>query len=270
VKDGVAVDSIPRPCLDPSRIKNIAFGRAGFVEADTPGTTAAFATSVQMPSAIPDEYLVDHYPNAMERAADQWLHLVAIAAAALGAVWLIAQSVSTQRPGLVFASGVYGAALICMLVFSAIYNLTHVSAARPFLRRLDEAGIFLMIAGSYTPFTTQRLSGHWAVGMTALVWAIAAAGIVGKLAFPKIPERIWTGLYIMFGWVAVLALRPFSRTLSLGTMALLVAGGLTYTAGALAFLNARLPFRRSIWHGFVCAGAALHFGAVASGVVLAA
>jgi hemolysin III len=223
-----------------------------------------------MPRVIPDEYLVDHYPNAIERTADQWLHLVAIAAAALGAAWLVERAMSTQRSGLILAASVYGAALICMLVFSAIYNLTHVSPARPFLRRLDEAGIFLMIAGSYTPFTTQRLTGAWAVSMTALVWAIAIAGIVGKLAFPRISEKIWTGVYILFGSVAVLAFQPFSRTLSLGTMALLIAGGVTYTAGSLAFLNARLPFRRSIWHAFVCAGAALHFGAVASGVVLVA
>jgi hemolysin III len=223
-----------------------------------------------MPRAIPDEYLVDHYPNAIERAADQWLHLVAIAAAALGAAWLVERALTTQRSGLILAASIYGAALICMLVFSAIYNLTHVSPARPFLRRLDEAGIFLMIAGSYTPFTTQRLTGVWAISMTALVWTIAIGGIIGKLAFPKISEKIWTGVYILFGWVAVLAFQPFSRSLSFGTMTLLVAGGLTYTAGSLAFLNPRLPFRRPIWHAFVCAGAALHFGAIASGVVMAA
>jgi hemolysin III len=223
-----------------------------------------------MQRAIPDEYLVDHYPNAIERAADQWLHLVAIAAAALGAVWLVGQAMSTHRAGLVFAASVYGAGLICMLVFSAVYNLTRVSPVRPFLRRLDEAGIFLMIACSYTPFTTQRLTGLWAVGMTGLVWAVAVTGIVGKLAFPKISERVWTGVYVLFGWVAVFALQPFSRSLYFGTMMLLLAGGVTYTAGSLAFLNARLPFRRSIWHAFVCAGAALHFGAVAGGVVLAA
>jgi len=223
-----------------------------------------------MPRAIPDEYLVDHYPNAHERTVDHWLHVVAIVVATLGAAWLIGQALSTQKPGLVFAAGIYGVALVCMLVFSAVYNLTHVSPVRPFLRRLDEAGIFLMIAGSYTPFTTQRLSGPWAIGMTALVWTIAVAGIVGKLAFPKIPERVWTGVYVLFGWVAVLALQPFSRSLSIGTMALLVAGGLTYTVGSLAFLNTRLPFRRPIWHSFVCAGAALHFGAIAGGVVLGA
>ena len=222
-----------------------------------------------MPNDLPDEYRVDHYPNAEERAADHWLHVVAIALAALGAAWLIDRALQTQRMGLVLAAGIYGAALTCMLVFSAIYNLGRPTSARPFLRRLDEAGIFLMIAGSYTPFTTQRLSGAWAVGMTLLVWVIALVGIVGKLAFPKISERLWTVVYIAFGWVAVLALGPFSRTLPIGVMTLLIVGGLTYTAGSVAFLNPRLPFRRAIWHGFVCAGAVLHFGAVARGVVLA-
>jgi hemolysin III len=222
-----------------------------------------------MERTIPAEYLVDHYPSARERAADRWLHVVAIGLAALGAGWLIERALTTQRPGLVIAAGLYGVALICMLVFSAIYNLSHVSVARPFLRRLDEAGIFLMIAGSYTPFTTQRLVGAWAVGMTALVWGIAVAGIIGKLGFPRLSERFWTAVYVLFGWVAVLALGPFSRTLSIPTLVLLVAGGLTYTAGSLVFLNGSLPFRRAIWHGFVCAGAALHFGAIAGGVVLA-
>jgi len=221
-----------------------------------------------MPRDLAAEFLVDHYPNALERTADRWIHVVAIALAGLGATWLVERALSTQRAGLVFAAGVYGAALICMLVFSAIYNLGRVSTARPFLRRLDEAGIFLMIAGSYTPFTTQRLVGPWAIGMTALVWGIALAGIIGKLAFPKISERIWTAIYVMFGWLAVLALRPLSQSLSVGALGLLAAGGLTYTAGSLVFLNARLPFRRAIWHGFVCTGAAMHFGAIAGGVVL--
>ncbi len=219
---------------------------------------------------IPDEYLVEHYPNALERAADHWLHIIAIALAGLGAAWLVERALSTQRVGLVFAAGVYGVALICMLVFSAIYNLGRVSPARPFLRRLDEAGIFLMISGSYTPFTTQRLSGPLAVGMTAMVWGIALAGIIAKLAFPKIPEWIWTAVYILFGWVAIIALGPFSVALSVSALGLLIAGGLSYTAGSLIFLNPRVPFRRAIWHGFVCAGAALHFGAIAGGVVLAA
>ncbi|HEX4741618.1 MAG TPA: hemolysin III family protein [Caulobacteraceae bacterium] len=221
-----------------------------------------------MTRPIPEEYLVGHYPNAVERAVDGWIHVVAIAVAGGGAAWLVAEALTKDRPGTVAAAALYGVALICMLAFSAVYNLSHPSPARPFLRRLDEAGIFLMIAGSYTPFTTQRLQGAWAVGMTALVWGIALAGIVGKLAFPRLPERAWTAVYLVFGWVAVLALGPLSRNLSLAVLALLLAGGLIYSAGSVFFHMRSLPFRRAVWHGFVCAGAGVHFWAVAAGVVL--
>ena len=218
---------------------------------------------------IPDEYKVEHYPNAWERAADHWLHVVAIALAAAGSAWLIWAATTAGRPGLVIAAALYGAALIAMLAFSAIYNLSRITPARPFLRRLDEAGIFLMIAGSYTPFTTQRLEGAWAVGMTSLVWMVAGAGIFGKFAFPKVSERAWTTIYVLFGWIAVLALQPLSHSLPVAALALLIAGGLAYTGGTLVFLNTRLPFRRAVWHGFVCAGAGFHYLAILAGVVLA-
>ena len=216
--------------------------------------------------AIPDEYLVEHYPSLGERAADRWLHIVAIGVASVATLALI--GIAWNRPGLAIALALYGSALTAMLALSALYNLSRVGPARPFLRRLDEAGIFLMIAGSYTPFTTQVLKGGWAVGMTGLVWAMACLGIVGKLVLPRLSERIWTGVYVLFGWTAVLALGPLSQRLPAAAMVLLVGGGIVYTGGCWVFLNQRLPFRRAVWHGFVCAGAALHFGAVISGVVL--
>jgi hemolysin III len=218
---------------------------------------------------IPDEYRIDHYPNVRERTADWWIHMVALAAAAIGAAVLMAVSLLQDRPGLTIAAALYGAGLIAMLAFSAVYNFSRISPLRPFLRRLDEAGIFLMIAGSYTPFTSQTLQGAWAVGMTSLVWTLALAGIVGKLAYPQVSERVWTAVYIGFGWVALLALEPLSRGLPVSALALLVAGGLVYTTGCWVFLNGSLPFRRAVWHGFVCLGAALHFAAIVSGVVAA-
>jgi hemolysin III len=216
--------------------------------------------------AIPDEYLAAHYPNRWERRADRWVHIVALIAFGIASVALVSMAVASGKPGMIIAAALYGVALIAMLAFSATYNLSRVSPARPFLRRLDEAGIFLMIAGSYTPFTTQRLHGGWAFWMTALVWAIATFGIVGKIAFPRISERVWTGVYVLFGWVAVIALEPLRRSLPVQSLLLLLAGGLVYTAGSLLFLNPRLPFRRAVWHTMVCAGAALHFGAVFGGV----
>lgn len=227
-----------------------------------------FMTLPSSVAELAEEYLADHYPNGWERAADRWIHIIALALAAFGAAWLVSRAFVVGQPGLVIAAGLYGAGLICMLAFSAIYNLSHVTTARPTLRRLDEAGIFLMIAGSYTPFTTQRLDGAWAIGMTGLVWTIAALGIIGKLAFPKISERAWTGLYVAFGWVALIVLEPLRHSLPVIAFGLLIAGGLVYTGGCLLFLNPRLPYRRAVWHGFVCAGAGLHFAAIAAGVVL--
>jgi hemolysin III len=221
-----------------------------------------------MQTTIPDEYLVEHYPTPAERAADAWIHGVALVAAAVGSAVLIGAALLTSRPGLIAAATIYAAALVAMLACSAVYNLTRISPARPFLRRLDEAAIFLLIAASYTPFTTQRLPHAWAVAMTLLVWGLAAVGIAGKLLAPRIPERTWTLGYLGFGWIAVIAARPMLRTISTAALALLVIGGLLYTTGTLIFLQRAVPFRRAIWHGFVAAAAATHYVAVLIGVVL--
>jgi hemolysin III len=219
---------------------------------------------------IPEEYLVEHYPTRAERLADGWIHGLAIAAALVGGAVLVGMAGLSGRPGLVAAAAVYAAALVAMLACSAVYNLTHVSPARPFLRRLDEAAIFLMIAASYTPFTTQRLTGAWSLGMTGLVWALAAAGIAGKLLAPQVSERVWTAGYVAFGWLAVVALGPMIAGVPAAALALLLAGGLVYTAGSLLFLRQGLRFRRAIWHGCVVGGAAIHYSAILSGVVLQA
>jgi len=156
-----------------------------------------------------------------------------------------------------------------MLTASTIYNWTTPCAARPVLRRLDEAAIFLMIAGSYTPFTTQRFEGGWAAGFTALIWALAFAGAGIKLFAPRISDRFWSAVYVVFGWLAVAALKPMVETVHPVALALLVIGGLIYTAGVFVFISPKVRFRRAIWHGFVVTGATVHWTAVLVGVVLA-
>jgi hemolysin III len=169
---------------------------------------------------------------------------------------------------LAVATGLYALCLITMLACSTAYNLTKPTRARPFLRRLDEAAIFLMIAGSYTPFTTQRLAGGWAISMTILVWALALAGVAGKLLPTRLPAWVWTLGYVAFGWVALIALRPLIQGVPVAALVLLTAGGLIYTTGALIF-HSRLPYRRAIWHGFVVTAAGAHYAAICAGVVLA-
>jgi hemolysin III len=220
--------------------------------------------------SLPAEFQVEHYATRAERWADGIVHGVGIVAAISGGSVLMTLAIMDGGgPGLAAATALYTLCLIAMLAFSAAYNLTHASRARPFLRRLDEAGIFLMIAGSYTPFTTQRFEGLWAISMTALVWAVALAGVAGKLLTNRIPDKIWTGVYIAFGWLVVVAINPLVHGVPMTTLVLLIVGGLIYTTGALVF-HSQLPYRRAIWHTFVVTAAGVHFAAICTGVVLAA
>lgn len=214
--------------------------------------------------------MIEHYNSPAERIADLWVHIVGLTLASIGGVALaVLSAVNGGGAGLVFATAIYALCLIAMLTASTVYNQIRPCAARPVLRRLDEAAIFLMIAGSYTPFTTQRFEGGWAIGFTLLVWTIALAGVAAKLVMPRLSDAFWSGVYIAFGWLAVGALKPMVDTVHPIALALLVIGGLIYTAGVLVFISPKARFRRAIWHGFVVAGAGTHWAAVLVGVVLA-
>ncbi|MBX7248984.1 MAG: hemolysin III family protein [Caulobacteraceae bacterium] len=215
-----------------------------------------------------EDELCEHYPNRAERTADMIVHAVAIGAAAVGGLFLVVMALLRGGVSLASSTLIYAICLMAMLVASNIYNLRRPCPERRILRRLDEAAIFLLIAGSYTPFTTQRFEHPWDIAMTALVWSVAAGGVIGKLFFPRVPEWAWTLLYVAFGWLAVLMLKPLLMGVSAVALALLATGGLLYTLGVPLFLWRRLPFRRAIWHGFVVAGAAAHYVAVLTGVVL--
>lgn len=213
--------------------------------------------------------LEEHYQSPSEHIADLVVHTVGLTLAAVGGIVLAVLSALNGGVGVVMATAIYALCLVAMLAASTVYNLTRPSAARPVLRRLDEAAIFLMIAGSYTPFTTQRFEGWWAIGFTLAVWLIAFAGVAAKLVAPRISDAFWSGVYVLFGWIAVIALKPMMETVHPIALGLLVLGGLIYTAGVFFFISPKLKYRRAIWHGFVVAGAGVHWAAVLVGVVLA-
>ena len=218
----------------------------------------------------PDELdMVEHYRTPAEKRADLWVHIVGLVLASIGGIVLAALAAAYSGIGATVATAIYALCLIAMLSISTVYNQIRPCAARPILRRLDEAAIFLMIAGSYTPFTTQRFEGAWSIGFSVLVWAIAFGGVFAKLALPRLSDAIWSAVYVGFGWVAVLALKPMMETVHPIALGLLVAGGLIYTAGVFVFISPKVKFRRAIWHGFVVTGAMTHWAAVLVGVVLA-
>lgn len=212
---------------------------------------------------------VPHYPNAAERVADRWVHVAGLAAGGVGGLTLLGLSVGLGRLSQTAAIGVYATCLMAMFACSAAYNLAS-PRRRPLLRRFDHAAIFLMIAGSYTPFITQSLTGGWAIGMTATVWLLAGAGVAGKLFLPGLGRGFWVALYLALGWIAVVAVKPLLATVSLMALILLLAGGLVYSAGVIIYVRRSLPFRRAIWHGFVIAAAGMQYAAILTGVVLPA
>jgi hemolysin III len=208
-----------------------------------------------------------HYPTPAAKCADLVVHVVGLTLAAIGGVVLLALAVRDHSISKIVGVSIYAAGLLAMLAFSTAYNFA-TPRLRPALRRLDHAGIFLMIASSYTPFTALNLKGAWAWGMTGAVWALAALGALGKLLLPSMDRRVSVGIYLAMGWLVVVALKPMSDSTTWVALLLLAVGGLLYSTGVVFHVNKRLKFARAIWHGHVVAAAAAHWAAVLIGVVL--
>ncbi|HWA00076.1 MAG TPA: hemolysin III family protein [Caulobacterales bacterium] len=210
-----------------------------------------------------------HYRTRGERIADGWVHAIGVSAGSVAALVLLGLALWRGGFGQATAVLIYGACLIVMLACSAAYNLAQDEKVRALLRRFDHAAIFLMIAGSYTPFTTQRFEGAWALWMTVAVWALALVGAAGKLFLPGISKKLWVPLYVALGWIVVVAFDPLSDTVPRAGVILLAVGGAIYTLGVAFYVWERLPYRRAIWHGFVLAAAGVHYSAILTGVVFA-
>ena len=212
--------------------------------------------------------LEEHYPNRAEHAADGIVHAVGIIAALVGGGLLVAVALVNRGVPMATASAIYAMCLMAMLIASAVYNFSKPNPHRRILRRIDEAAIFLMIAGSYTPFTIKLLPPEFALAVTVAIWAAALAGAAGKVFFPNLSDRAWCVIYLAFGWLAVVVLGPAVPTLPSLAIAMLVVAGVTYSGGVLLYLNHAIPFRRALWHACVIIGAAGHYAAVLYGLVL--
>ncbi|MGE3142306.1 MAG: hemolysin III family protein [Hyphomonadaceae bacterium] len=218
--------------------------------------------------ATDESELREHYPSRAEHAADGIVHAIGIALGAVGGAALFALALSRGMAPVASAAALYALCLMLMLACSAIYNLTRPSPARRVLRRLDEAAIFLMIAGSYTPFLIKLLAPGYDMAAVAVVWLLALAGAAGKVLRPELSDRFWCAVYMAFAWLSALVIGPTAARLPLLALALLAAGGVIYSLGVLIYLNHGLPFRRAIWHALVLIAAASHYAAVFTGVVL--
>jgi hemolysin III len=207
--------------------------------------------------------------SAIEIRADQIVHWIGITTAPIAVGLLIGVLLREHPAGRLWPSLIYGCGLLAMLGCSAAYNLARGSSHRELLRRLDHAAIFLMIAGTYTPFMTNIPGSTEARGLLAAVWCVAIVGAAAKLLFPWRLERISILLYLLLGWAIVIALQPLMASMALTTVVLLAVGGVLYTAGVVFHVWEALPFNKAVWHGLVVAAAACHYCAVLYGVALA-
>jgi hemolysin III len=207
--------------------------------------------------------------RATELAADRIIHIVGILAGLAGAAILMGIAADIVDLPTFSATLLYSICLLTMLGCSAAYNLASSAPRREFLRQLDHAAIFLMIAGTYTPFTTCRLHGIWAIGMTAAVWTGALTGAVIKLTCPSRIERVSIVAYLGLGWIILAGTRPMLGSVDVWTAVLIGVGGVLYSIGAGFHLWRTLPFQKAIWHSLVLVAASCHYAAVLHGVVLA-
>ncbi|MFP4309634.1 MAG: PAQR family membrane homeostasis protein TrhA [Desulfococcaceae bacterium] len=159
----------------------------------------------------------------------------------------------------VVSVSIYGATLILLYTASTLYHGIPLPRAKAVLRVLDHVAIFLLIAGTYTPFTLVNLRGPWGWTLFGLIWALAAFGIVFELTPLRRFQRVSLSLYLGMGWVVVVAIRPMWQAVAPGGLILLAAGGLCYTLGVIFYVWRRLPYHHAIWHLFVLGGSVCHF-----------
>jgi len=158
------------------------------------------------------------------------------------------------------AVSLFAATMMLLYLVSTVYHALPVGRVKELFNRFDHAAIYLFIAGSYTPFALGALRGGLGWGLFALVWALAAMGVLAKLLNKLSHPLLSTGLYIAMGWLAVFAAGPLLANLSQRGITLLVAGGICYTLGALVFLvDSRVRYAHFVWHLFVMGGSVCHF-----------
>jgi hemolysin III len=197
-----------------------------------------------------------------ERVADGCIHVISVTASLLALTALLIIGVKAQATLWSVSLAIYGLALVATFSCSAGYHLIVRPRLKEVFRRLDHAAIFLMIAGTYTPFALMKMDVAWGLGLLAVVWTMAAIGIAIKLFAPRYLEGVSTALYLVQGWAVILAWHPLASAVPERVLTLLAIGGVLYTVGVVFHLWERLPFQNAIWHGFVLTAASVHYVAV--------
>jgi len=202
-------------------------------------------------------------PSQAEEIANSVSHGMGLVAALVGTPLLLLHAARSEDGRFMVGASVFCASVILLYLASTLYHALPMGEAKRVFRVVEHSAIFLLIAGTYTPFTLGVLGGVWGWSLLGVIWGLAVAGVALK-AFSKESHPILsTGLYLLMGWVVVIAIEPLLARVSTAGFLWLLAGGVSYTVGVAFFANdRRLRYGHLIWHLFVIAGTACHYFAV--------
>lgn len=200
---------------------------------------------------------------AVTKEQEEWAsfvtHGIGLLAAVAGAGPLLAKAVVSVNPAQQLGLGAFALGMVIVYAASTLYHGVRDPQLKEICRLTDHAAIYLMIAGTYTPFTLTFLGGGQSALLFGLVWGLALVGIVGRLAVPKQSNTFSTVLYMAMAWSAIVAGGPLVEAMPSGCLALILVGGLWYTLGVAFYMREDLPYAHAIWHLFVMAGTICHY-----------
>ncbi len=172
---------------------------------------------------------------------------------------MVVYSCKDNDPWKIIAFSIYGSSLSILYLFSTLYHSFSNSRIKAIFRRLDHAAIYLLIAGTYTPFILVSLRETWVIYLFPVVWSMAIIGIYIKIFYIHRYERLTLLYYIIMGWMALIAVKPLFNSIPIESFIWIIIGGISYTSGVIFYTWERLPFNHTIWHGFVLMGSVSHY-----------
>ncbi|WP_213865203.1 PAQR family membrane homeostasis protein TrhA [Vibrio crassostreae] len=199
----------------------------------------------------------------IEGRANAITHGLGVVLGVIGLILLLIRAFDYQADMLTVASmTIYGSSIILLFLASTLYHSITTEKTKRLLKTLDHCAIYLLIAGSYTPFLLVGLRTPLAMGLMAVIWGIALVGIIMKIAFVYRFKRLSLFIYLAMGWLSLIVVYQLAMNIDIGGLVLLAVGGVIYSLGVIFYVAKRIPYNHAIWHLFVLAGCACHFFAI--------
>ncbi|MDR9827108.1 hemolysin III family protein [Vibrio sp. FNV 38] len=201
--------------------------------------------------------------STTEERLNTLTHGVGVVFGVVGLVLLLIKALSLNADGLTLLSmGIYGSSIILLFLASTLYHANSNERAKRALKTFDHCAIYLLIAGSYTPFLLISLRTPLAIGLMGVIWSIALVGIILKVVFIYRFKRLSLMTYLAMGWLSLIVVYQLFQVVDIEGLTLLALGGVIYSLGVIFYVAKRIPFNHAIWHVFVLAGCACHFLAI--------